>query len=422
MRLARLLRPFSSRNYRLYFGGQIVSLVGTWMTQTASLWLAYKLTGSALLLGLVGFASQVPSFLLGPLAGVWVDRVDRYRLLLLTQFLSMAQSLALAWFALRGTMTIGHLLVLSLAQGVINAFDMPTRQSLVTRFVPDREHLGSAIALNSSMFNMARLVGPALGGWLVAQYGAGFCYLFDGASYVAVLVALLLMRLPPLPPPPARRHPWVEFREGISYAFGFAPIRALVVNISLLSFCAFSFATLAPVFARDIFHGDARTLGWLMSASAVGSVIGAVWLGGRPSIKGLGLVICAGGLLVGAGQIAYSFSRALPVALPVLAFVGAGGILVMASSNTLLQSMVDDAKRGRVMSLFTMAFMGTAPLGSLAFGALAHVAGAPRAVTVSGVLALAATVLFWSQLPRLREAARAHFARQREMAGVPDEG
>ena len=334
-----------------------------------------------------------------------MDRVNRYRLLLLTQFLSMLQSLALAWFALSGTIDIRHLVVLSLAQGLINAFDMPTRQALVVQFVENKEHLGSAIALNSSMFNLARLVGPALGGLVVARFGAGFCYLFDGLSYLAVLGALLAMRLAPRPPAAPRRAAWAELWEGWGYAFGFAPIRALVVNIAAISFCAFSFATLAPVFARDIFHGDARTLGLLMSASAVGAVGGAVYLGGRSSIRGLGRVISLGGALMGCGLIAYAWTRQLGVALPLLVGIGAGGVLLMASSNTLLQTLVEDDKRGRVMSLFTMGFTGAAPIGSLIFGAIAARVGAPNAVTLSGLLALAATLSFWLQLPRLRAAA-----------------
>jgi len=405
MRLARLLTPFSSRNYRLYFGGQIISLIGTWMTQTASLWLAYKLTGSPLLLGVVGFASQIPSFLLGPIAGVWIDRLDRYKLLIVTQILSMLQSLALAWFALTGTIGIEHLILLSLAQGLINAFDMPTRQSLVIQFVEKKEHLGGAIALNSSMFNLARLVGPALGGLVVARFGAGFCYLFDGLSYLAVLAALFQMHLAARPPLPPRRHPWVELREGVSYVLNNAPIRALLTNTAFVSFFGFAFATLMPVFARDIYHGDARVLGLLMSASAVGAVGGALYLGTRSTVKGLGNVITLGGAAMGTGLLLFSLARWLPLAMACLVLVGIGGVLLMASSNTLLQTLVEDDKRGRVMSLWTMGFTGTAPLGSLMLGALASRIGAPHTVLISGVFCLVAALSFWLRLPRLRAAA-----------------
>ena len=421
MRLQRLLRPFASRNYRLFFGGQIVSLIGTWMTQTASLWLAYKLTGSALLLGVVAFSSQIPSLVLGPIAGVWVDRVDRYRLLLLTQAASMAQSLALAYFALSGTIDVRHLIVLSLCQGVINAFDMPTRQSLIVRFVGNKEHLGSAIALNSSMFNLARLLGPALGGFVVARFGAGFCYLFDGLSYIPVLAALLAMRLPALPAPPPRRHPWVELSEGVRYVLGSVPLRALLFNITFVSFCGFSYATLMPVFAADVYHGTAQTLGLLMSGSAVGAVAAALYLGGRGSVKGLGRVITCGGVAMGTGLILFSFIHWLPLALAVLVMVGTGGVLLMASSNTLLQTFVEDDKRGRVMSLYLMGFAGAAPIGSLLMGALAHHIGAPYTVALSGLLCLAAALSFHLQLPKVRDALRPLAARMRADAALPIE-
>src|SRR4051812_36242114 len=248
----RQLSALSSRNYRLYFAGQLISLAGTWMTQTASLWLVYHLSSSALLLGVVGFSSQAPIFVLAPFAGVWIDRVNRHRLLVITQVLSMLQSLALAGFALTNTIGIVHLIILSLVQGAINAFDMPTRQALVIEFVEQKGHLSNAIALNSSMFNLARLIGPALGGFVIASFGAGICYLVDGLSYLVVISCLWAMRLPARPPRPPSRHPWVELREGFHYAFGFAPVRALILVVAAVSFAGFAYAVLTPIFARDV--------------------------------------------------------------------------------------------------------------------------------------------------------------------------
>lgn len=402
-----LLAPFASRNYRLYFGGQVVSLIGTWMTQTATLWLAYHLSSSASILGWVAFSTQAPIFFLAPFAGVWVDRLNRHRLLVITQVFAMLQSFALAGFALTNTMTIAHLIVLSLVQGFINAFDMPVRQAMVVEFVERKEHLGNAIALNSSMFNLARLVGPAIGGYVIAWVGAGGCFLIDGLSYLAVLFALLAMRLKPVTPRPSDKHPLADLREGVEYAFGVAPIRALIVLIAAISAVGFSYSVLTPIYARDIFRGDARVLGALMSAAGVGAVLGALYLGSRKSVRGLGFVITAGGASLGLALLGFAQSRSLPLSLLCLGLAGAGGVLLMASSNTLLQTMVHDSKRGRVMSLFTTAFTGTAPLGNLLAGMLAARIGAGLTLTINGVLSLLIMAIFFSQLPRLRRDARA---------------
>jgi MFS family permease len=405
MATPRYLSAFSSRNYRLYFGGQVISLLGTWMTQTASLWLVYHLSSSAFLLGLVGFASQVPIFFLAPFAGVWIDRVNRHRLLLVTQILSMLQSLGLAAFALTGTINAPILVWMSLVQGLVNAVDLPVRQALVVEFIEKKEHLGNAIALNSSMFNLARLIGPAIGGFIIARYGAGICYLADGISYLAVIVGLLAMRLREHPHKPPAQHPLIELREGFRYAFSLSPIRALILAVGLVSFAGFSYSVLMPVFAKDVFSGDARTLGFLMSASGVGALGGALYLGTRSGVRGLGNVIAFGGALMAVGLIGFSCSRWLPLSLGCLALVGAGGVLLMASSNTLVQTFVDDNKRGRVMSIFTMAFTGTMPLGNLVMGAIAGSFGARRALVLSGIVCGGVVFFFYLRLPQLRKAA-----------------
>lgn len=401
----RTLAALSSRNYRLYFGGQCVSLIGTWMTQTASLWLVYHLSSSALLLGLVGFASLIPIFFLAPFAGVWVDRMNRHRLLLVTQILSMLQSLALAGLTYSGHINPTYLVLLSLVQGIINAFDMPTRQALVVAFVENREHLGNAIALNSSIFNLARLIGPAIGGLVVAAFGAAGCYLIDGLSYLAVLASLLAMRLPPRPPPRERRHVFLEFQEAFQYTFGFKPMRVLMLTISLISFFGFSYSVLTPIFARDVFHGDAKVLGYLMSASGIGALGGAGYLSTRTSIRGLGRVISIGGALIALGLFTFALSRWLPLSLLAMAITGTGGVLLMASSNTVLQTIVEEDKRGRVMSIFTMAFTGTAPLGNLTMGALAGKITASGALVVTSLFCAVVAFAFFRKLPEIRAAA-----------------
>lgn len=412
---ARLLSAFASRNYRLYFTGQAVSLVGSWMTQTASLWLVYHLSSSPFLLGMVAFSSQFPIFLLAPFAGVMVDRVNRHRLLVATQACAMLQSLALAAFALSGRIAVPHLIALSLFQGIISAFDLPVRQAMVVEFVERKEHLGNAIALNSSLFNLARLVGPAIGGFVIAAFGGGtfgvgMCFLVDGLSYLAVLVALLMMRLQKRPGAAARKHPWHELREGFGYALGFAPIRALIILVAAVSAIGFSYAVLTPVYARDVFHGDAQTLGWLMSSSGVGAVIAALYLGGRKSVRGLGNVITLGGMVLGLSLVGFASSRWLPLSMLCLLLAGLGGVLLMASSNTLIQTLVEDDKRGRVMSLFTTAFTSTAPLGNLAAGAVAGRIGAGITLVVSGVVCIIIVAVFHRALPKLRQAAAPRLA------------
>ena len=404
MALSSPVRALRSRNYRLYFFGQLVSLLGTWMTQTATLWLVYHLSSSAFYLGLTGFVSQAPSFLLGPIAGTWVDRVDRHKLLVLTQALSMLQSLTLAAFAFAGVIDVPHLLVLGALQGLINAFDLPARQALVVDFVENREHLGNAIALNSSMFNIARLAGPALAGFIIAAKGPAVCYLVDGLSYLAVIASLLMMRFPPRERVGSTQRPLVELAEGFRYTWQHTPIRSIILLVTVVSFFGFSFSVLVPVFARDVFHGDARTLGFLMSASGCGALIAALFLTTRSGIGGLGKVIAVGGALLGVALILFSRVDVLWLALPCMVGIGLGGVLLMASSNTVVQTLVENEKRGRVMALFTMAFTGTAPVSALVMGWLAQRIGSATALTIAGTLCLIAVWVFYRQLPRIRSA------------------
>jgi MFS family permease len=408
---AFLVRALRHRNYRLFFSGQSVSLIGTWMTRIATSWLIYRLTGSALLLGLVGFAGQIPSFLLAPVAGVLVDRWDRHRLLVATQVLAMVQSAALAALALTGVINIWHVLVLSLFQGVINAFDMPARQAFVVEMVESRADLPNAIALNSSMVNAARLLGPSIGGVLIAAVGEGWCFLFDALSYLAVIASLLLMRLPRRERQARAGAPILpELQAGWSYVASSAPIASLLILLALISLVGMPYSVLMPIVASTVLHGGPHTLGFLMAATGVGALLGAVYLASRSSVLGLGRIIPIAAALFGAGLIGFGLSRQLWLSLFLLLVAGLGFMVQMAASNTLLQTLVDDDKRGRVMSFYTMAFMGTAPFGSLLAGAVAHRFGAPGTIVASGVGCLLGALWFARRLPGLRAEVRPIYA------------
>jgi MFS family permease len=414
-----MLRALRHRNYRLFFSGQTVSLVGTWMTRIATSWLVYRLTRSALLLGLVGFAGQIPSFLLAPFAGVLIDRWNRHRLLIATQVLAMLQSAALAVLALTGVINIWHVLGLSLFQGVINAFDMPARQAFVVEMVEDRADLSNAIALNSSMVNAARLLGPSIGGVLIAAVGEGWCFFWDAVSYLAVIASLLLMRLAPRPRRTSGTSQVLpELREGLAYVAGSPPIRSILLLLALVSLVGMPYTVLMPVFASTILHGGPHTLGFLMAATGVGALLGAVFLARRRSVLGLGKVIPLMAALFGAGLIGFSLSRVLWLSLPLLLVTGVGFMVSMAASNTLLQTLVADDKRGRVMSLYTMAIMGMTPFGSLLAGVLASHIGAPHTLLLGGLGCLAAALWFALLLPKLRERVRPIYI---EMGILPEE-
>lgn len=392
-----------SRNYRLFFAGQGLSLIGSWMTQVAGVWLVYQLTGSALMLGIVGFVGQIPSFFLTPFGGVLVDRSNPHRILVITQILAMIQSLALAALTLTGTVQLWQILALSLFQGVVNAFDAPARQTFVKDLVERREDLASAIALNSSLVNGGRLVGPAIAGVIIAQIGTGFCFLIDGISYIAVILALLAMHLRPQPAKvPDTASPLQRIREGATYAFGFAPIRAILLLMAVFSLMAMPYTTLIPIFATEILRGDAHTLGFLMAASGVGALIGGLYLSTRKTVVGLGKVIVAAPALSGMGLIAFALSRNLGLSMLFMLMIGLGSILQIASSNTVLQTIVEDNKRGRVLSLFTMSFLGVFPFGSLLFGGLAHQIGAPATLIIGGSVCIIASFIFSRQLPKLK--------------------
>lgn len=402
-----LLRALRSRNYRLFVAGQSVSLVGTWMQQVAMSWLVYRLTGSAFLLGVVGFTSQIPTFLLAPVAGVLADRWNRRRLLIVTQALAMLQAALLAAAVLSGMVQIWHIVVLSLLLGVVNAFDIPIRQAFVIEMVSNREDLGNAIALNSSMVNGARLIGPTIAGLLVASVGEGVCFIFNSISYLAVLVALVAMRLDPgTQHRKQRRHVFHELREGFIYAFGFGPIRSILLLIALISLTGMPYAVLVPVFAKEILHGGAHTFGFLMTAGGCGALAGTVYLASRKSVLGLGRLIVLATVLFAAGIAAFAVSSNMLLSLAALVVAGFGAMTLVASCNTILQTILEEDKRGRVMGLFTVAFMGMAPFGSFGAGAMAGIIGPRETLLIGAACCLVGAVIFARHLPQIREKVR----------------
>ncbi len=405
-RLSLILRALKYRNYRLFFGGQGVSLIGTWMQSVAMSWLVYRLTGSALLLGVVGFCSQIPTFILSPFAGVLADRMDRYRILLVTQTLAMLQAFALAYLVLAGKVQVWHIIALSSFLGLVNSFDIPARQSFVVELVEKKEDLGNAIALNSSMFNGARLIGPSVAGVLISAVGEGMCFLLNGVSYLAVLGALLAMKVPHGAKKAAAEPVLKRLREGFRYTFSYAPIRYIIMLLALTSLTGMPYTVLMPVFVKEILRGGPKALGFMMACSGAGALAAALLLASRKSAAGLEKRIPAAGLIFGMGLIALSMARSLPLAAFSIAFASFGMISQMASSNTIIQTVVDDDKRGRVMAIYAMAFMGMAPFGSLMAGWIASRLGAPHTIMISGVMSMAGALAFFTRLGEIR--ARVH--------------
>ena|SRR5687768_14014075 len=405
-----IIRSLKHRNFRLFTVGQSISLIGTWMQQVAVGWLVYRMTNSALLLGLVSFAAQGPTFVLAPLAGAIADRSNRRRVLLIVQTLMMVQALALATLVLSGTVQVWHIVVLSAFLGCLSGFDIPVRQSFLVEMVDGKEDLSNAIALNSSMFNAARLVGPAVAGFGIALIGEGMCILLNGVSYVAVLLALLGMRLEPRPRP-AYVGMVSRINEGFRYAFGFTPIRSVLLLVAVVSLLGVPFSVLLPIIAGDVLHGDAKTLGVLVSSTGAGALTAALYLASRQSVRGLGVVITWSAMLFGASLVLFSFSRTLWMCAPALALAGFGMMLQMASSNTFLQTIVEDDKRGRILALYTMAYIGTSPIGSLLLGYGAQRLGAPAAIAIGGGATMVCAALFGRQLPHFREQVRPVYRR-----------
>jgi MFS family permease len=409
-------RALRHRNFRLFFGGQTISLIGTWMTRIATSWLVYRLTGSALLLGTVSFAGQVPTFLVAPFAGVWVDRWDRRQVLVWTQILSMIQSLLLAVLTLSHHITIHWVLALSVMQGLINAFDMPGRQAFMVQMVEDRSDLSNAIAINSSMVNMARLVGPSLAGMLIAVTSEGWCFLIDGISYLAVIASLLMMHVNIAPIKRKASSTWTDLKVGWDYVSEFLPVRTILLLFAIVSLMGMPFVVLMPIFAAQVLHGGPHTLGFLMGAMGVGALISALSLAARKSVRGLVRIIPMAAALFGLGLIGFGFSRVFWLSLIMVLIAGMGMMQGMAGSNTIIQTIVPEDKRGRVMSYYTIAFVGMAPFGSLLAGSLAHAIGAPWTVILNGGAVILGAAWFSTQLPAVRREMRPIY---QEMGIIP---
>jgi MFS family permease len=396
-----LVRSLRHRNFQLFFSGQLISLIGTWMQNIAQAWLVYRLTGSSLLLGIVGFAGQIPIFLFAPIGGLAADRWNRHHVVIGTQVASMILAFILAALTLFHVVQVWEIVVLAALLGVVNAFDVPARQSFLIEMVV-REDLMNAIALNSSMFNGARVIGPAIAGILVARIGEGWCFFANAVSYIAVIIGLLMMKLGPLRTASKDSSPFEHIAEGFRFVQRTKPILALVLLIGLVSLVAVPYSVLMPIFADRVVHSGAHGLGILMGATGIGALLGALTLAIRRGVQGLGRVVglSAGGF--GVSLILFAFSRSLWLSVALLVPVGYGVMLQMSSSNTLIQAMVPDELRGRAMAMYTMMFMGMAPVGSLFAGALADKIGAPWTVAIGGLGAIAGAAVFLRRLPSLR--------------------
>jgi MFS family permease len=420
-----LFRALKHRNFRLFFFGQGISLIGTWMQQVAMIWLVYRLSDSAFLLGLVGFCSQIPSFFLSPVAGVFTDRWNLHRTIIVTQCLAMCQATILAVLALSGTVAVWHVLALSVCMGLITAMDIPARQAFLIQMVEGRENLSNAIGLNSSMFNGARLIGPAIAGFAIVALGEGVCFLLNALSFLAVLAALLAMRLPPQAPAKPRRHVLHELKEGFSYAFGFLPIREILMLVAVVNMAAMPLMVLMPVFAKTVLHGGPDTLGLLTASTGLGALMGALVIASRKSVLGLGRQIAWASGIFGLSLIAFSFSGVLWLSMLLLVMSGFGVMMETAASNTILQTIVDDDKRGRVMSFYAMSFLGAAPLGSLVEGSLASRIGVAHVVQLAGAMCIVGSLVFTLRLPAMRKIIRPIYRRIGVLpdmtAGIPCE-
>ena len=411
-RFGLMFRAMKYKNYRLFVGGQSLSLIGTWIQMVAVTWLVYKMTNSAFILGIVGFSGQLPLFIIAPFAGVIADRWDKKRILLITQSLALVQALILSILVFTKVVMIWHLIALSIFLGIINAFDMPVRQAFVVDMLDNKKQdLGNAIALNSSMVNGARLIGPSIAGILIATVGDGWCFAINCLSYLAVIISLLRMEIIIVPKKRSQSQVITQLKQGFSYTFGFKPIRYLILLLALVSLIGTPMTLLAPVFAKDFLHGNASTFGFLMSAYGTGALFGAVYLLNKKNVLGLGKLIGFAVMVFGAGMIAFSMSRVLWLSVIIMMFSGLGMMLHVASTNTLLQTIAEENKRGRVMSFYAMAFRGMSPFGSLIGGSLAGLIGAPVTLILGGAGCIIAVSFYFSKLPSLRPYVRPIYER-----------
>lgn len=405
------LRAFRHRNFRLFFYGQSLSLIGTWTQQIAMSWLVYRMTGSAFLLGLTAFAGQIPILLLAPLGGIWADRFDRRRLLLLTQVLAMVQAFALALLAYIGLIQVWHIILMAAALGVVMALDTPLRQSFVPSIVDSKEDLPAAIAFNGLMQNAGRMIGPTIAGILLVYFSETFCFLANGLSKIAAVIAVILTNIAPNVRASGRPSLLRGLTDGIRYAWDLVPLRLMLPMIALLSFMATPYQTLLPIFAKEIFGGDADTLGFLMGAAGFGGLLAPIYLASRREVRGLTRLLLGGMMLTAVTLMIFAYSHLLWLSMFMIALTGLGIILAAQVVSTILQTIVEDSKRGRVMSFFTVAFLGVAPLGSFAAGSLAQAIGAEHTLFIGGACCLTGAIVLWRQMPKLRANMRLIYTR-----------
>ena len=406
-RLKLMFRSLRYKNFRLFVEGQSLSLIGTWLQMVALTWLVYKMTNSALMLGIVGFAGQLPMFIVSPFAGVFADRWNRHKMLLLTQSLALIQALLLTILVFFNVIQIWQIIALSIILGLINAFDMPIRQAFVFDMIEDhKEDVGNAIALNSSMVNAARLIGPSIAGILIATVGEGWCFLVNSISFIAVVVSLLRMNIITKPKPIKELKVFKELKEGFQYGIDFKPIKNLILLLAVVSLVSTSITLLAPVFAKNYLKGGADTYGFLIAAYGSGALLGAIYLLNKKNVLGLGRLIILAVSVFGLSLVLFSFSRMFFLSTLLMFFAGTGMMLHIASTNTLLQTISEESKRGRVMSFYTMAFRGMSPFGSLIAGSLGSSIGAPATLIISGVVCLTGAGLFYIKLPEIRKLIR----------------
>ena len=404
------LRAFRYRNFRLYFFGQSLSLLGTWIQQVAMSWLVYRMTGSAFLLGVTAFASQVPILIFAPLGGLWADRFDRRKLLIATQLLALLQAMVLALLTYLGSIEVWHVLVMAVLLGIVMATDTPVRQSFVSELVPAKQDLPAAIAMNGFVQNAGRMIGPSIAGILIAVSSEAFCFFANGLSKIAVVVIVALMQIDVRATKAASAPILRGLKEGVLYAAGLLPIRLLLPIVALMSFMASPYQALMPIFAAEVFQGDARMLGFLIGAAGFGGSSGLIYLASRKDVRGLSSHIVIGAALAGVGLMVFGESKLLWLSLIAIMLTGFGIILVAMGSSMILQTIVEDEKRGRVMSFFTVAFLGMSPLGSLAAGSLAHSIGAGHTLFIGGACCVMGAFALWRQLPRLRARIREIYA------------
>ncbi|HMN50091.1 MAG TPA: MFS transporter [Ignavibacteriaceae bacterium] len=399
-----MFRSLKYKNFRLFVEGQSLSLIGTWLQMVALTWLVYKMTNSAMILGIVGFSGQIPVFLIGPFAGVLADRWNRHKMLFVTQSLALVQALVLTILVFLNIIQIWHIISLSIFLGIINAIDMPIRQSFVFDMIEDhKEDVGNAIALNSSMVNLARLGGPTIAGLIIATLGEGWCFLLNSVSFIAVIISLIRMDIKPKIVSKKEFKILNELKEGFNYSFKFEPIRTLIFLLAIVSLVSSSLTLLAPIFAKEYLQGGASTYGFLIGAYGAGALLGAIYLLNKKNILGLGKIIVFAVVSFGLGIILFSFSRIVYISVSIMLFAGTGMMLHIASTNTLLQTIAEESKRGRVMSFYGMAFRGMSPFGSLIAGSLGSYIGAPATLVISGTVCLIGALTFKIKLPELRK-------------------